>query len=228
MGKKTIVVTNAGSADKSSLLSKYRKLGYKFNADQVVSSRDLLSTGLEKYPESMRWGVAAPTWSAIDKIGSNLELLDDEYARYAVVDGFIFLGSHQWNQHRQSLVLKSLGENPRPVLVGNPDLIAPREKGFSLEPGFFAHDVADQTRIQPEFFGKPFNHVFDQVKAAHDGLNPLRTIMIGDTLHTDILGGRAAGFKTALVADYGLFRGHDVYQYIKRSKIIPDYILPAI
>ena len=228
MGKSTLVVTNAGSVDKSALLTKYRQLGYQFNSDQVVSSRDQLCMGLGDYPDTMRWGVAAPIWSSIDKIGSNLSLLDDDIASYTHVDGFIFLGSHEWNDKRQALMLKALGEAPRPVLVGNPDIIAPRENGFSLEPGFYAHDVADKTQIQPQFFGKPFAQVFDWVKFLDKSINPKRTIMIGDTLHTDILGGSAAGFKTALVTDHGLFKGHNAYDYIERSNIIPDYVLPAI
>ena len=228
MGKATIVITNAGSVDKSILLSKYRKLGYQFNADQVITSRDQLCVGLKNYSSLINWGVAAPEWSSIDLIGPNLNLLDDDVQSYTQADGFIFLGSHQWNQDRQALMIRSLSKNPRPVLVGNPDLIAPRENGFTLEPGYYAHDVADKTQITPQFFGKPFGHVFRQVKVQHDDLVPLRTLMIGDTLHTDILGGHAAGFKTALVTDHGLFKGHDVRDYIKRSNIIPDYILPTI
>ncbi|MFD1810358.1 HAD hydrolase-like protein [Gemmobacter lanyuensis] len=34
--------------------------------------------------------------------------------------------------------------------------------------------------------------------------------MVGDTLHTDILGGQAAGHGTILVTDHGLFKGRDV------------------
>jgi ribonucleotide monophosphatase NagD (HAD superfamily) len=49
--------------------------------------------------------------------------------------------------------------------------------------------------------------------------------MVGDTLHTDILGGAAAGFKTILVTDYGLFRGHPIAPYIAASKIVPDFIV---
>ena len=49
MGKITIVITNAGSVDKSSLLGKYRKLGYQFDSDQVITSRDQLCIG----PESL-------------------------------------------------------------------------------------------------------------------------------------------------------------------------------
>lgn len=228
MGKKTIVVTNAGTVEKASLLGKYQNLGYRFEADQVVSSREMLGIGLKDYPDWMRWGVAATSWSTIDSIASNLELLGDDPQGYARADGFIFLSSQQWDTDRQRLMIDSLVENPRPVLVGNPDLIAPRENGFSLEPGYYANEVADKTRVAPQFFGKPFANVFQQVKATHSQLEPQRTLMIGDTLHTDILGGSAAGFKTALVTDHGLFKNHDINNYIQRCNIIPDYILPAI
>ena len=49
--------------------------------------------------------------------------------------------------------------------------------------------------------------------------------MVGDSLHTDILGGQAAKLKTALVAGYGFFAGHDVDTPIEVSGIQPDYIL---
>ena len=227
-GKTTIVVTNAGSVDKASLLNKYSQLGFDFNTLNVISSRDQLGKGLRAYPQQMRWGVAAPKWSSIEELGPNLTLLDEDISGYEQVDGVIYLGSHEWNEQRQAMMVDALNQKPRPVLVGNPDLIAPREHGFSLEPGYFAHDVADKTRVQPEFFGKPFDHVFNQVKHLVPGLVNERTIMIGDTLHTDILGGRVAGFKTALVTDHGLFKGHDAKAYINRSKIIPDYMMPAI
>jgi ribonucleotide monophosphatase NagD (HAD superfamily) len=49
--------------------------------------------------------------------------------------------------------------------------------------------------------------------------------MVGDTLHTDILGGAQAGWKTVLVTDHGLLRGENVEQAIARSGIVPDYIV---
>jgi glycerol 3-phosphatase-2 len=48
---------------------------------------------------------------------------------------------------------------------------------------------------------------------------------VGDSLHTDILGGQAAGVKTALIAGYGFFAGNDVEAPIALSGIKPDYIL---
>ena len=48
--------------------------------------------------------------------------------------------------------------------------------------------------------------------------------MVGDTLHTDVLGGAAIGVKTILITEYGLFAGKDVAGYIKDSGIVPDWI----
>ena len=55
----------------------------------------------------------------------------------------------------------SLRARPRPLVIANPDLVAPRETGLSLEPGYYAHLLADRLGIGPEFFGKPFKNIFD-------------------------------------------------------------------
>ena len=38
--------------------------------------------------------------------------------------------------------------------------------------------------------------------------------MVGDSLHTDILGGAAAGMTTVLITDHGLFRGQDALLFV--------------
>jgi ribonucleotide monophosphatase NagD (HAD superfamily) len=130
-----------------------------------------------------------------------------------------------WTPARQALLEASLQARPRPVLVGNPDIVAPRETGFSTEPGAYAHQLADRTGVAPEFFGKPFRSIFDLAFAQVPDANPARTVMVGDSLHTDILGGQTAGVKTALIADYGFFAGADEAQAIASAGILPDYIL---
>ena len=52
--------------------------------------------------------------------------------------------------------------------------------------------------------------------------------MVGDSLHTDILGGWVTGLKTALIAGYGFSSGHDVAGPIAASEIRPDYILERV
>ena len=49
--------------------------------------------------------------------------------------------------------------------------------------------------------------------------------MVGDTLHTDILGANAYGIKSILMTNHGLFKNEKISEMIKISKIIPDFIV---
>ena len=69
-------------------------------------------------------------------------------------DAFLLLGSAVWTEDRQEMLLDSLKRNSRPVYVGNPDIVAPREGGFSVEPGSFAHRLADTTGHFPSILWK--------------------------------------------------------------------------
>lgn len=226
-GKQVFVVTNGASLPPEVSLAKYRSFGFDFQQSDVIASRDALSLGLAGRPEKL-WGVMALPQSQLEvfpvrcvRLGLDTEVFDR-------VEGFILLGSAPWTDEHQDMLVSSLNRNPRPVMVGNPDIVAPRETGLSLEPGWYGHDVAYRTGIKPEFFGKPFVNVYDlamaQVNAA---ISRDRIAMVGDTLHTDILGGAAIGIKTILISDYGLFAGKDVNGYIAKCGIVPDWISKA-
>jgi glycerol-1-phosphatase len=224
-GKRVMVVSNAAGYPHASLMAKYKRLGYDFAPEDVITSRKTLLHGVRQHPQR-RWGLMAT-----ESLGrEDLEELDVTYlaedpAAYAEAEGFLMLGSAAWTEERQALLEAALTQNPRPVLVGNPDIVAPRESGFSTEPGHFAHRLADRTGITLEFFGKPFGNIFDLAFAQLDDVQPERTVMVGDSLHTDILGGQTAGLKSALIAGYGFFADTDALAAIERSGIRPDYIL---
>jgi len=151
-------------------------------------------------------------------------LLEDDPSVYADVEGFILLSSAEWSDTRQNILADALMRNQRPVLVGNPDIVAPRETGLSLEPGYYAHDLAARADCVPDFYGKPFSNIFDMANERLGGFDPDRTAMVGDTLHTDVLGGAACGVQTVLIADHGLFAGLDVADFIDRSGVVPNFI----
>ncbi|MGC1505775.1 MAG: HAD-IIA family hydrolase [Sulfitobacter sp.] len=224
-GKRVMVVSNAAGYPHADLMAKYARLGYEFSPEDVITSRKTLLHGLAAEP-ARKWGLMAT-----ERLGrADLENLDITYLAedlrdYDAAEAFLLLGSAVWTQERQSLLEDSLKRSPRPVYVGNPDIVAPREGGFSTEPGHYAHRLADATGVAVTFFGKPFGNIFDLAFAQLGPFDPLRTVMVGDSLHTDILGGQAAGIKTALIAGYGFFAGKDVGGPIAQSGIQPDYIL---
>lgn len=228
-GKKIIVLTNAATGPLSGLVEKYDKLGFEFSRDEIVSSREVLQNSLAHYQQGMLWAIAAPETSEIDEFGVLARRLAADDRLFADADGFILLSSSEWNETYQEKLASALQQRPRPLLVGNPDLAAPREDWFSVEPGHFAHDLADKTGAVPEFFGKPFGNAFEEaIERIGHQIPRHRIAMVGDTLHTDILGGAAAGLGTILVTDYGVLKDLNLSDCLETSGIIPDYIVPNI
>ena len=92
-----------------------------------------------------------------------------------------------------------------------------------------AHRIAERFGAPVVFHGKPFPSVFELVAGRlGPDQNKSRIAMVGDTLHTDILGGASQGWSTVLVSDHGLFRGTNVAKPISASGIVPTYIVPSI
>ncbi len=78
------------------------------------------------------------------------------------------------------------------------------------------------------FFGKPFPEVYDLVEASLPDMPSQRIAMCGDTLHTDILGAAARGWRTVLVTQDGLFAGHDTSAFSTQSNLFADWRLGRI
>jgi ribonucleotide monophosphatase NagD (HAD superfamily) len=83
------------------------------------------------------------------------------------------------------------------------------------------------------WYGKPYRPAFDLAlqrlhQLAGRKLDTRRVAMVGDSLHTDILGGGAAGLQTVLITDAGLFRDGGATHYIAASGIQPDWIVPGL
>jgi len=224
-GKQVLVVTNAAGYPSSVLHARYKRLGYSFQTEDVVSSRMALLKGLSEYPHR-KWGLVAAPKFGREELPDGAIFLEDDPAAYTQADDFLMFGASAWSEARQALLEQALKDKPRQLLVGNPDLVAPVEAGLSREPGHYAHRLANATGIEPVFFGKPFPAIFDMARERiRPGVPDERVLMVGDTLHTDILGGNAAGFRTALISGYGFFDGEDPAEAIASSQIVPDFIL---
>jgi glycerol 3-phosphatase-2 len=79
------------------------------------------------------------------------------------------------------------------------------------------------------YIGKPHPDIFHLAlrKANYRGIGK-RVLMVGDTLHTDILGGQSMGFDTALVTGQGASHGLELNSAIAHTGICPDFAVKAI
>jgi glycerol 3-phosphatase-2 len=227
LGKHVVILTNAATPAATDLVAKYDRMGFAVPAARIVSSRAVLAAHMAPYGTDWHWSVIAPESSRIAELPGRVEPFDAASADAA--DGIVFLSSQGWSAAQQDQLVAALRGRDRPFLIGNPDLVAPRENSLSLEPGAYAHDVADRAGIAPDFFGKPFPNAFAAaLRALPPDLPRERILMVGDTLHTDILGAAACGIASLLVTEHGVLRDLDIAACIAQSGIHPGFIAPHI
>jgi HAD superfamily hydrolase (TIGR01450 family) len=218
------ILSNAASYTHAGAMTKFQNLGMGVRDHEIITSRDATLAHLD----DRLWGcIAAPQDNLSDISAPTRRLVDDPIS-YDQVEGFVFLSTEVWSLDRQALLETALLKRPRPVIIANADLVAPREHGFSLEPGYFGHQLADRGIPDVQFFGKPFPAVYEMVEASLPSLSRNRIVMCGDTLHTDILGAAARDWQTVLVEQDGLFSGQDTSAYLSQATLFPTWRLPRI
>lgn len=79
--------------------------------------------------------------------------------------------------------------------------------------------------------GKPNPYICEALIAEH-GVDPARTLMIGDRCNTDILLGANCGFQTLLV-ETGIHKEADVQTWLnsqdpEERKLVPDFIVSKL
>jgi HAD superfamily hydrolase (TIGR01450 family) len=205
-------------------VEKFRRLGINVEPDEIVTSRDATLRALQPG----LWGCIAASSDDLSDIPADTCRLESDPGDFDRVEGFLFLSSANWTNQQQAILSKSLKRRPRPVMIANADLVAPREGGFTLEPGHFGHLLADDGVTDIRFFGKPFPEVYEMIEASLPGMDSQRIAMCGDTLHTDILGAAARSWQTVLVSRDGLFAGVDTSDYCRRAGLFPTWRLEAI
>ena len=232
-----LVVTNAASRTIASIGNRYADKGLPITAKQIVSSRQALIHWLQHH--------RPPHWKCIATADHAAAPLDDladlnqcrltpEVEDY---DAIALLGTAQWDARWDASLVRALADKKRELLIANPDIAAPYPTGFSHEPGAVANALRQQLpHIPIRWFGKPHKPHFDlalarlkQLMADAKPISDLRRIaMVGDSLHTDILGGVAAGLTTVLVTSHGLLRSGGVEEAIAQTGIVPHYITETI
>lgn len=225
-GKKLCVLSNAASFTRSEALAKYQRLGFDFRAEEVITSRDVAVARMNAVAPGAVWAALADITDDFHDLPATVIDAANDPDVLDSADAIFFLASQRVTPELYERLVGAMERNPRPMIVANPDITAPFEDSLSREPGLFAHDLIDRLGSQLHWYGKPFADGYDDVLERMD-LPADRLAMVGDTLHTDVLGGCAAGMKTVLVSDHGLFRGHDVKPFIAQSGIVPDYIVPT-
>lgn len=87
----------------------------------------------------------------------------------------------------------------RPLWIANPDRLLPKEDGFYPDSGSLGASIAYATAVQPVYFGKPNKHIFEKAFNLL-GVRSEESVMVGDTLETDILGAKQVGARSVYIS----------------------------
>jgi HAD superfamily hydrolase (TIGR01450 family) len=225
-GKRLVVLSNSGSRDAATSAARLRRFGFDFTATEIITGLDLVPAALAALALAPPVGFIAGAAAALPALTGGMLALGDDAEAYDRVSGIVFLSAGAWSEARQALLAASL-RCPRPLIVANPDIASPEPAGMAAEPGWYAQRIAAATGAPIVCCGKPFPAIYQRMRACHPDIAPERVLCVGDTLHTDILGGRAAGCATLLIED-GFMRGVDALALARESGIWPDFIAPRL
>ena len=232
-----VILTNGASQPAAKRVAGYQKWGLPITADDIVSSRDATHHLVRQIKQDN------PT-ARFSYLGSHITPFEDvpgtlytksQNKQWEEADYFIFLGAIAWDSDDQACLEAALAAAPHAkLIVGNPDVSAPVDGSFSCEPGFWAMKAQDAVGTKVIMAGKPFAPAYQlalealEKKAAHQGIStPLdkaRIGMVGDSLHTDVLGAKSFGLHAILLQGYGLMAGRDIDEETAIAQIYPDMV----
>lgn len=232
-GKEYYIVTNDASRSPQLLAATYHQLGLNLIEHERIISSGMLakeyldlkvnegivaylgteksahyidSSGLHTLP------VCAINDGNIDKVNA-LVLLDDE--------GF------NWFEDLNKAV-NILRKRTIPAIVANTDNTYPLSGGNEVSIAIGGIAAMIESIVGKRFirFGKPdsqmFMFAYDLVREKRP-VNKQEILMVGDTLHTDILGGNKFGLDTVLVLT-GNTLPEDAETRIRSTGIVPTYV----
>lgn len=156
-----------------------------------------------------------------------------DFNRLEEIKAVAFLDDEGYDLNKDiNLTINLLRRRLVPVVVANTDLLYPVDKNnVALATGGIAKLAEYVLGRQFAKFGKPASQMFqmglDSVVPYFPEVSPKHILMVGDTLHTDILGGNSFGVSTALVLS-GNTRADNVETEIRSSGIIPDFLCASI
>lgn len=239
LGKKIYIISNATTV--GSLMSEKAeraglKLGQHF--DGFITSGDTLK---DKLAHGFFEQIAGKKEYHFYIIGRDNPLLFDGLNHHKTADlkkaDFVYIGSLIVNGiHPTSLEaflpdLQQAVSLNLPVVCANPDFFA-LYKDLKYYTGGSAAKWYEEHGGAAHWIGKPYTNIFDYALKM-TGSDKNKTVMIGDTLRTDIAGAKNTGLDSILITGRGITHddiqnGKTLEECFEENNVRPTYLLDMI
>lgn len=239
LGKKIYIISNATTV--GSLMSeKAQKAGLKLGThfDGFITSGDTLK---DKLAHGFFDTIAGKSDYHFYIIGRDNPLLFNGLDHHKTMDlkkaDFVYIGSLIVNGiHPTSLEaflpdLQQAVSLNLPAVCANPDFFA-LYKNLKYYTGGSAAKWYEEHGGTAYWIGKPYTNIFDYALKI-TGADKHTTVMIGDTLRTDIAGAKNAGLDSILITGRGITHddiqnGKTLEECFKENNVQPTYLLDMI
>ncbi len=236
-GKHIRVLTNNAARSPEVAASRLEDYGLSgICAAEIITSGATTRHFLEQKVKHGKVAYLGTPASAAYIIGAGLEAVpvsEVDLDRLEEIRAVAFLDDEGYDMNVDiNRLINILRKCKIPVVVANTDLLYPTTSNeVALATGSIARLAEYVLGRKFVKFGKPASQMFqmglDSVAADMPDVQPADILMVGDTLHTDILGGNTYGMATALVLS-GNTRPESAETEIAASGIIPDFLCKSI
>lgn len=232
------ILSNITSLRKKFISDKAKNgLIYKIHYDDVITSSDVCAHAIKN---GLFQKITGHTNYRVSIIGKeNTEMffpIISHLTNNLKQADVIYLSGVQTNKMYKTInhwipALKEAVSRNLPAICANPDLTFMSQDKELPTQGSLAHWYETHGGYV-YYFGKPYYNIFEYTFKL-TGVNIKRSLMIGDTLSTDILGAQNTGMKTLLVTETGVtgyyqHKGISLEEQFKKAKTIPDFIIPYL
>lgn len=220
LGKNVHVISNDAYNTGAHVAHNLFQMGYRFTKEQITTSLDEISEFSQLSKGT--WGYISARENPVPHLTQNMPKLSKDNFPDDVTN-VLMLSTFEWSEEDQQELLNRASQI-KEMIVTNPDVAAQHQghEGLITTAGYYGHQLAD-FGVNVRFMGKPYANVYEYVKRKYPQVPKERILMIGDSLHTDILGARSFGIDAYLVSE-GVFKGEKVKELCEESGIWPNYI----
>jgi 4-nitrophenyl phosphatase len=221
LDKRFLFVTNHTKYTKSELVGKLRNLGVKVVAEQLLTASDAAIEYIKRekhYHSPIKVHLIGCGGIVGNFRAEGFELTED-CPDYVVI---------AWDPKVDYDTLKIAARNVREgavFIVTSPDRYIPSERGLELGFGSIGASIAYATGREPTYIGKPYPPMLESAISLM-GANHEETVIVGDTLETDIRSQRLAHLGGSVLVLTGNTTEKDVKALPEDEK--PSFVLNSV
>ncbi len=214
-GVEYLVLTNNPLYTRGDLAHRLRTLGLDVPAERIFTSAIATARFLQSQKPSGTAYVIGESGltSPIHEIGYVITDMDPDY---------VVLGeTHSYNLEQVTKAIRLVAEGAH-FIATNPDPSGPGDGGLVPACGAMAALIEKATGAPAFFVGKP-NPLMMRMALNYLDVHSEDTVMIGDRMDTDIIGGVQAGLETVLVLS-GVTKQEDVLRFPYQPTVVVDSV----